>query len=450
MPRRNNNNNRKQTKPAQNGAVKRNIQPTNPLKRQRTLASVQNQLARVPPSTSGAAAKGIFPAELMDYIHCRLNPFTSGNQTSGIPDGSSVKRIVVDHRFYVDVTIGSAGTAVFKTLPVLPCPLLVKPGSATVTGFTYNGFSWNTAAGTAGGADLSGGWASVGPIPEWTNFVSTVYPIAAPPPNTGALDPYLAIKARMVTQAMRITYTGQSQSCSGMLTCLQNDFGFDDSSVTLNEISAFLDIQAGSASTPLTVLAGTAWTGLIDARSIFGQITQDTVMIRPESGITVLTRHLGQSYRWRTVLPYGMLLIPSGPTPKAVYAFAANTANAYNGFVTWIDNEWASSEVQISGATSGTTFRAELIQCMEYEVSATSPFYKLSSMPSVVSTKAVEITQNVLNNAPIAAPNTFNFGSLVAKAMKGIGAAAATVAPMLGPKGMIIGTGLSALMSAMS
>jgi hypothetical protein len=428
-----------------------------PIKRKTALSRNYNTRPRTNGSVVNALSKGFITpnpktsSETAKYAMCRLNPFASNGNSLGIPDGSSARKIVVDHRMYCDIIVGTQGQFVLKTMPCLPVPLLIKQGVTKTTGSTLqvNGFDINTNLTDQG--NLKQQWYPAMSVPEWKTWAGTTITSGTASRLQGLADkdPYSSSRARMVTQCFRMFYTGSANDCAGQMIVQRDPITFDDSSITFNPLAINYDNVAGAQA---TFAVNNVYTGLLSNSTDTTTINPEAYMQRLEAGAQILTPHASDDYSWRKTYPYGLVFVnPSenATTNEASFISLGKTGST-NCATAWIDQDWESMLIQVSGMKFGSSVRVELIQCMEYQVTEISAFNKLAKIGGPADKIGIETVSTVVKSVPAAIPIQQSFYGFVKNALANLGAKAKEVGNYFGPTGALVGNVASPIMQAIS
>ncbi len=324
-----------------------------------------------------------------DYVHCRLDPFGSSG-ARGIPDGSGGRRIVQDHRMYCDLTIGTTGSIIIKTMPMLPWNAAIKL-SSTDAAAKINGTTINT--GSAPGT-YNASWIPILAPAEWNTWVSTNPSTAAAP--TEIFIPYNSTRARMITQAFRLTYSGQSSLASGIVT-VQSDRFQVNPAPTINTV-ALNQSTWDTAAAPFSMAIGSIYEMKFDTFTVINTIRPGARTFRPEERLEILSKHGSDVYSWNPC--YASPLILRDTSQLSTYFAGQN--NVSYGAIAWIDPDWESVEIIISGAPTGSTFRFECVQCVEYEPSLASTLYTFAQNPPKTNKVVLEAASQAAKDAPVA------------------------------------------------
>jgi len=370
------------------------MQPSTP--HARTINEIQQALTR-------KQTKKAMPDN--PYIACRLDPFHAGNG-QGIPDGTNQDYVVVDNLIYDDITCVTNNGFVIQTLPTLPAVASIIGGGAA--GLNDINVQFN------------GGPSTVykNPTSIYQGLLPLSVPLAYRNSNflqgTALDDPYASVSARLVAVGYKLTYTGQSATCSGTVTVTPNNVAFTPAGISTSNlfpsgangvsISKF-DFNQGLASTsnPNTVLLSLDTTGTLTAYN------KDSIVLRPEQGVFLLPRHRTRDFK-------------INPTSDNVYGLTANTATAASGAgttlvsyfcqpknnnntdVIWFDNDWTAYQITVSGIQAGSTFRWETAYCVEYVLPGASVFAPLTIKESPKDEAAISRVTAMLAKKPAASP----------------------------------------------
>jgi len=379
------------------------------------------------------------------YIRCRMDPFHSMG-SPGIPDSATVRRVVVDHRAYADFTLPTGGSLYLKTLPSTAIPLLSKGTNP----YTINGVTYTTTLPTF--PQIT--WLPSISYPEWTTLLNTINPGASPagsnPPQL--FDPYLSARFRIVTQAVRIIYTGQASTCSGIMS-MSADTVAISRPPSVNEYPvAVTSYDASGAATTIDWAVDTINTAKLMVNPNFSADTPSTVMSRPETGALILVKHAAPDFDWVAMPNYGIVYEGYNPSsPATATSFIAEVTNISNyGMIGGLDPGWESVNINISGAAAGASFRVECVTCVEYEPTTSSTVSAFAKIPISTNEAAVKAVDAVSKTIPTSLPVGTNLNPWVRMAIN----AAATAAPIMGsaygPVGTSVGGLAGTVLSAMT
>jgi len=354
----------------------------------------------------------------MPYIHCRLNPW-GGSGAIGIPDQSDVNRILVDHRYNTTFVVGSSGQFDITILPVFPYSIYVQiPG--TDTGALMNTVPLAQNRGNALVAYTT-------PIPEWSNIAITVNGTA------GVVDHFVplfgAVRARLVTMAFRVIYTGSSVSNSGYIVVNRDNWSFGPPAP--NGI-AFSILPSNSGSNYVYGV-GQVMIRPLNYVPSFSIVKKDGYQGRLDQGCYALLKHASPIYEWQEVTDNVTYLTTSSQNNYAYGMSLGSTPQPNNMGTTaplcFGDPAWSAASIAITGATPGQTFLVEIISCVEYEVDSSSQLAQLGTQPKV-NLRSLDIAaQQARKQTAAASPDKSTFTKLV-NAATTVGEVAITAAEL--------------------
>lgn len=368
-----------------------------------TMANIQTKL-RNPANKRKQAMPKAMSSKLFDdaYACCRLDPF---NVRGGamLPDGSLGKRIVVDHRMYFDVVPGASSKFAMKVIPALPAPLIFKPLSLSANSLTVNGV---TISQTSIGGNTDQNWFVPDIYPEYNIQMTNI------PGPTGSYVPitpiYSSTKARIISQAWKIYYTGQALNAAGTITANNSPASIEDTTIATTNT---YQIPSGINDTVWRTYTSTQASSLniktIVQNVSTTQLTNDSVTCRPEGGCVGLLR---QSNPVHPFVPYNsnpLILVDEDFTlSQAVNnTFLGQTDLKFLGGLTLWDETFDPVDIIVttSGA-NGISYRVEIVSCVEYLVDPTSEVIKFTAEPPKANHATLELVNQVLQKEPIMRP----------------------------------------------
>jgi hypothetical protein len=422
---------RKANRPARRGrkrvvrVARQSIRRSNKVRQPPTIAQVELAMRDTLPKTYGTGNN----AYAM-YAKCRLDPFNTLGSV-GVPDASSARRVVVDHRVFADFTIGTSGTCVLKTFAAFPCPLFFKVGSNTGS-LTVNGTNFVQGA---TGTNYNLDWIPAMVFSEYSSQSVSGFGAA-----TTVLDPFVSARYRVVTQAFRIFYTGQANTCAGMIT-VQSDPITMEASPSVNPYLLTQFTYTGGSQSTQSLLSGLYYAVKISSGSSPYALYPNTVQSRPETGANILVKHTAPAYDWVPMREY--LITPmSGEQPT--YAYTALVSSFSNGAFQGIDPAWESVTITMNGFTPGTSFRVECVMCVEYEPMPASSVARFAKETAISSPAAVAVVDAVAKTIPVSVPLSMNMAPWVRQAIRTISSLGPAIGSAFGP----IGAGIGGVVSA--
>lgn len=340
------------------------------------------------------------------YMRCRLNPFDSTG-SEGLPDGSSVRRLVKDIRVFYDVVIGTSGAVQMYVMPEIPHGIMFKDISPSTTGLIVNGQS---VTGPYQGVGTAGGWYAPTQA-DWVTWASTAA-------TTDTLfNPWGATRARLVTQAARIIYTGKVVDCAGTITVLPVDLSAEETNV--------MNRQAVQRMTPTGATNGTFAINTVELKdwivgnSVTTLVPGAVTLGSSEGALMVLKRNNIEAAHFQSMAsPF--ILGELGQVATLCDVGTVGNATAL------YDATFSSCFAVIRGATPGSTYRIEVVQCVEFGVGPTSPLTDFTKVPMPLNDKFIKLPEQILSNMPIA--GNLSFGDKLMNAIKQYGPTALSLA----------------------
>jgi len=355
-----------------------------------TTGNVQNKLRASQPGQMLAKPS---PHAYIDnnYIHCKFDPLNSGTSL-GLPDDTSIRRIVSDIRTFVDFTIPANGELQLKITPTLPWAGWAKPLTPDVA-YNIEGVTLNHKA----PAINSNVYYPIGRMNRLTP--NGFFVIGGSNPNT-----YNATKARIITVGWRLVYTGAASTCSGTITVNENSIGVTGDSPNTNALGLLSGADALTLAT--TVGPGSAMERRIEFSRDLGLVAKDTVTARPETALKGLLKHVGP-YQWRTMSDYGELLVDAttgGPSNVASSMVLA-TPTSY-GLYYMIDPDYTSTDIRIATGINPGSYRLECVHCVEFQIHPDSVLYDMTPPPPKPDPMAIQASDAAIRRLPPAMPTT--------------------------------------------
>jgi len=342
-----------------------------------TINQVQNKLMNLSMNHNSSVS---------GYLSCRLNPFHATNGR-GIPDGANSNYIVIDHLMIDNIVDTASAGFTIQTVPMLPATSALAV-AAGVNTLTINGIPYVGSA---------------------TQFLAQ-YPLGfAPPyltvgtqPGIVTNDPYQSTKARLVSCAYRLIYTGQSALASGTIIVTPNDVG-----LTVSQQSA-AGIFPYTSNTNLQANAGNYTNGAIglnmDIANANNAFVKDSYISRVEAGAYVLPKHRSRDFKLSATVDSPYVPIANSTGTSNSVNFFSSTSGAPASGVLWYDDDWSSASIQVSGYPAGSSFQLQTAFCMEYSVSNTSAFANLANKQSDFKPADIELSNKQTNSLPAATP----------------------------------------------
>jgi len=340
--------------------------------------------------------------KLSEYASCSLDPFSTPGGVM-IPDGSTGKRIVIDHRMYMDVTPANGSNSfTFKVLPIMPCPVIFKPLVSSTGSLNIGGISYTQAT---LGAMTDQAWIVPRIYPEYspmlTNLPNSFATITPDPPL------YDCTKARFVSIAYRVYYTGPANNASGLITVSGSSIGVNRMGNA--EAIRVWDAQTDSVSSVYPASELVTNRLAIGATSALNVLTSDTVMHRPEVGAYGHLKHLSPTHDFVPYYNNPLLLVSSDADFESTSPVAYLCVNGgyFGGGINLIDDGWSSQDVVITyPTTTNISYRIEVISCVEYMINPTSSVARFAKDPPRANQSQLTKVNTALKNMPVASPLT--------------------------------------------
>lgn len=361
------------------------------------------------------------------YAHCRLSPFTSGGGAL-LPDGSAGRAIVIDHRAYSTITSGTGAYINLKVTPSFPTPLYVKCASTLPNSCTANGVAISQ---TVTGLDTTSNWVAATAYTEG-NLNPPINPAATvnlPLPMFGAT------KARIISQAWRVIYTGPASTAQGLIT-------INNSPASINEAPMYnegISILGPNDATVQAYAIGSQ-AELVNVHSLLtavqpGAYQLDTVTLRPEMGAQGVLRHSKPTYPFVTYQNNPIVLMDkSRQLNNGGSIVSWNGYNStYGGLLNFWDDGWDPVDIMLSTA-SGLSYRVEVSTCIEYLVDPSSSISKLTLERPMTDLRTIQMTESAIRGSPIATP--LGDDSLMKRYMQAFSSASGALAMLPGNAGL--------------
>jgi hypothetical protein len=344
--------------------------------------------------------------------------------SSGIPDGSATRTIIVDHVTVADITVGLGLGFTIQTLPCLPFGAVIKPGTSIAgTQLTVNG---NAIATGAIGSDFAQAWYPICLPAAYANTTNKWKP------GVAQADPYNSTQARMVTQAFRLTYTGIQVQAAGIITVNPSPISFESPRLVNKTITTIAGIDGTGSSYVNTGPADPVLMADLSAMNPGTTVTPGAAVFRPEAGANGVIKCGSPTYEFSDVLDVPCQVFnPQSAANNALFATDGASAAVTNTFgsVIWYDNNYQSVSINVSGSQStSNSYRFEMIQCMQYKVQTQSSFAFMAKPSPNEDQRTLHVANLALQNTPIA---TVNNGSSTSPYLSAAIAIGKTVAPMV-------------------
>jgi hypothetical protein len=371
-------------------------------------ANVQRSLgAKTIPkrSTQGAADN------TAAWAMCRMNPWAQAlhSTPAKAPMGSGDATYTTDVWSFCDISWPGTASFVLRTLPTLPITgsimaLAGIPGVTLTGNYVQTGSSPITAPG-AGFYAYNGALAPNVLVP-----ICNTSQAARDSMLDTIIPPYQASKARILSQAWKITYTGPAQTCQGIMQVTSN----------ANAVEEPVEKQTGrisyvsAAGVPAPVVTDTAVDPVmilpVTSNAFTSSTDKNTVVFRPEAGGRGLVKRNVGNDLWpmHDIWDQSRLLVTNNTTGStlkdnvtatfgaSIGQVSAGGSTMVLGSIQMMDDTWNSSSVACLNMTGSVRF--EVITCYEFAPDAGTVLYDVSSAASTSAlSKALadKVAQNI-------------------------------------------------------
>lgn len=325
------------------------------------------------------------------YFTCRLMPFRSVAGSTGIPDGTNTRRLVVDHRITHTLTFGSSGVLNILMMPALPS-----------CAWVYFVDKDTKVDGVALTSSEQSGRCYAMSIPEWSAMNVSYRATAGDYDQVGVL--YGADKFRIVTMGWNVTYIGTTLNDSGYVkaSTMNISFGTRVPNTSTFNVGTW-DGATHTGYGPDEVFVRTCNTYV--SQALFTGGNANTTIVSPlRKGMNGVLRHTGQDYDYRELAAYATfpgqvedtnesLLLNGGFKP---------TKLTDTGVLLGYDEGWDATALYISGGTTGQSILLDIIYCVEYSPSPISGVYALATTGSDPKPRLMESVARIAKSEPIA------------------------------------------------
>jgi hypothetical protein len=329
----------------------------------------------------------------------------SGNGR-GVPDGSNLNTIVVDHRQTIVLEPSSAGNITFAIVPSQYGAIGVAEGKFAATVNTTAGATVTSTFGTPQTTTFSMTPASPTPslqagnywiVPFNENLATLGTQVIFPP--VGGLQ---STKSRVVTCTARIMYTGPTLSDSGVAaTCKMPCWSEVVDTLSDSEVSSFGFLTHGmplpaDPPTSFTTIAGMAGARIFPARESADVLMVPTnyefAAIRP--GMVPYTQ---EAFSGSPGIPtYLTWFAGLGVVTSSTTAIPLPVPSLGHSDVTF----YSASGLNVAGASGTASITVEVRTCVEYTIDFNSPMQRFAKMASPKDQAALDRIQAVARCLP--------------------------------------------------
>lgn len=327
------------------------------------------------------------------YANCRLRPFQAMGNSQGIPDGTAIRRLVLDHRLTTTLTFGSTGTLNLVLAPALPSPLWVQ---ATDAGVLINGetHSYNNPNALLYVPVV---------FPEWSLQTMDWEATAGKFNNCHTL--FSSGKFRLVTLGWSLSYVGTSLTNSGVIKASSATIGCGEPFPNPAEFTIF----SSRSGTNTNVSSNQVLISTLDAPflgSSLSQFTSQSTRIIPlREGASGILRHSGSGYEFKRLSQDQRYMTLASGTEN--YSFLMQTVATPlhvkdSGVVQGIDTDWDLTILSITGGTSGQAVVLDMIVCVEYCPQPDSSAFPLAKTAPSGNDKLISQVEETAKRMPVA------------------------------------------------
>jgi hypothetical protein len=343
---------------------------------------------------------------------CRMNPWAQAlhSTPAKAPMGSGDATYTTDVWSFCDFSWTGTASFILRTLPTLPVTGTVMAlggaiPNATLTGnYVRPGVAPNAVPGL-------GFYAYNGPLAQ-----NIIVPICNS--STAARDttfdtaepPYQASKARILSQAWKVTYTGPAQTCQGIVQVTSNANAVEDPVEKQTGRISYVSAAgvAGAVVTdtsvdPMMILP-------VPPTTFLSTTDKNTIVFRPEAGGRGLVKRNVGNDLWpmHEIWDQSRLMVTnnsSGSTLKdnvtatfgaALGQITPGGSTMVQGAIQMFDDTWNSSSIACMNMTGSVRF--EVITCYEFAPDAGTVLFDVSSASSTTAVSkalADKVAQNI-------------------------------------------------------
>jgi hypothetical protein len=301
------------------------------------------------------------------YAMCRLRPFSTMGRSTGIPDSTNTRRLLLDHRMTNTFTFGTSGALNFAFVPSVPAPIWFYPNDSS---FLINGNNYPNNVASTFFIPIH--------MPEWWNQAIT-YPDAA-----GDLDTVQTLfdsdKFRIVTAGWSIEYVGTTLTDSGhmVVTAFNQTLSASNFNPTTFNLYSYNSGTNTAYSANQVLIRPT--NADVPALWFNGALAYDSVSVPLRKGASGVLRHSGATYEYRSLSRNQQFVASSYDTRNSMImqAIPTPTIVADSGLVLGYDEGWDVTAISITGGTSGQSIIVDTIYCIEYCPTVASTSYSLA------------------------------------------------------------------------
>lgn len=292
---------------------------------------------------------------------------------------------------FYDLVIGSSGGFIMMAIPELPRGLAFKDlSSMAATGLRVGDY---TLTGDRQGPNMKGNWYA----PVMNDWLSWSH---VNPTTHSVSNPWGASKARIITQAYRMMYTGETLSCAGTITVSENELGIEDGLSLNDKLTSQIRLDGTPSPTtwpPNSIhkkeLIVASPTNALNATSVVQPMSQGAYF--------VLARNTTATPWTNAQQPF--FLSEHDTTDTHVTFFTIVSGVSYPVSALY-DSSFTPKMAVVAGMTPGTTIRVEMMACVEFEPSMSSSFREFAKAPPTSRLNTIATTESAVSKLPVAGP----------------------------------------------
>jgi hypothetical protein len=360
-----------QKKRRQPAAKKRGpVTPVNP-----TSMEVQRNLKKQ------TLARGPKSLSFSPYAECRLNPFKGG--AAMYPGGGSTPVVVLDHRMFADIALTAGASYHLRIIPCAPYGAIMHLESTTASAIvTNNKGSTTYGPDVAFGADTNLGWAPVATMVEWNTGSY---------PGVATTSLYDATQARVTAGGFRLTYTGTTNNCRGLISMTNGSLNVTTRETVPINVGVINEIGG----TAYTVAANAAESLQVDGEVIANPCAPTTRVVRMDRGASGRLTQVSETLPFRPIAQSGAVMV----TDRYTTGFL-RSGTGQRTSVAFYDESWAPLDIFLSGIDSNITMRLDVALCVEYLIGPSSAVSRFARPPPPVNLPLINKLTTVAREIP--------------------------------------------------
>lgn len=324
------------------------------------------------------------------YMECRLSPFTAKGSNSMIPDGSEMRRLMVDHRMLHTFTFGSSGMFNIAVTPCIPCPIWTNTGTNVDVAWTIDGSTF---------PDNSGVPDVYVPrcLPEWYDLPITRNNLAGDFNEVGTL--YDSTRFRIVSVGWAVTYVGSAMNNGGSIIITSTQY--EPSTAQTNNF--VMQVYSSRSGTNTNYNNEQLFFREMATDLRFNVLNQESVTTSLSAGAHGILKHIGSDYAYQPISANEQYLCVGQRQGVSVLMneFATPATLGTAGCVLGYDSNWSTTLLTVFGQP-GQSFILDTIYCIEYIPVPGSSTYSIARQGPPHNPAILSKTENLAKKMPIA------------------------------------------------